>query len=571
MADIHLQRIRGALLKTYGSLIDVSDLTSPQNGEEAEKRKLSRSLAAYGIWASTGCEPVEAAAAVTDGFNDGGLDAIHFNATDRQLTLCQSKWINDGRGSPALNDVHKFLAGVRKVINLRLDDLNTKIINKRDAIHAAVMDADVNIQVLLVHSGGDPLGSHVQQQLSEFIDEQNGPSDTFRMRVLGQQELYSFVAGDASTRRVSLEVALRSWGSMSEPFQAFYGSVVATDIAQWWRDHGKSLLFRNIREFKGTTDVNQAMRSTLLNEPDHFWYFNNGITLLCDSVKKKPIGGANTSHGVFECRGVSVVNGAQTVGQIGTTDPDDAIASSAMVLVRLISLEGTSEGLDSRITKATNTQNRIDGEDFASLEPNQRRIARELQLDDKHYHYKSGDLQGRDRSPSACTLHEVTIALACSQEDVSLAVQVKNQIGRIFDDLTKAPYTTLFNDNLDGATAWRAVEVARWVESSLAVRAHLPGRPGLLAVHGNRFLLHRVFKNDQVKQFVAGKLDAASAKKAATESLSEAFSETLRELNYSAEFNYLAPLFKNRTRCRELAEAIDRRGATYDLFSEPDH
>ncbi|MEM7517139.1 MAG: AIPR family protein [Planctomycetota bacterium] len=138
------------------------------------------------------------------------------------------------------------------------------------------------------------------------------------------------------------------------------------------------------------------------------------MTLLCESIKKKPVGGAQREYGEFECAGASVVNGAQTVGQIGSAfaQPDD-VPEDAQVLVRIISLENVPEGFGQRITRATNTQNRVEGRDFASLDENQRRVHRELALDGIEYAYRSGDAV-HDPS-SGFSLTEATVALACAQ------------------------------------------------------------------------------------------------------------------------------------------------------------
>lgn len=79
---------------------------------------------------------------------------------------------------------------------------------------------------------------------------------------------------------------------------------------------------------------------SVLTTPERFWYLNNGITALCDRIRKKPIGGADRKIGEFTCEGVSIVNGAQTVGSITTARAKDPEAvSNARVAVRFISLE----------------------------------------------------------------------------------------------------------------------------------------------------------------------------------------------------------------------------------------
>lgn len=74
----------------------------------------------------------------------------------------------------------------------------------------------------------------------------------------------------------------------------------------------------DIRYYRGSSETNDRMIKTLTDTPKDFWYFNNRIKILCDSFSKKPIYGDDRSVGLFTAHGISIVNGAQTVGCIGT-------------------------------------------------------------------------------------------------------------------------------------------------------------------------------------------------------------------------------------------------------------
>src|SRR5262249_31933179 len=137
----------------------------------------------------------------------------------------------------------------------------------------------------------------------------------------------------------------------------------------------------------------QSLMDTLKGgNAERFWYFNNGITVLCGSIKKKPVGGNSRDSGYFECSDVSIVNGAQTVGaihQANSTHPESV--AKASVLVRFISLEDCPDGFGAEVTRATNTQNRIERRDFVALDSEQERLRTELQLEKIQYAYKSGE------------------------------------------------------------------------------------------------------------------------------------------------------------------------------------
>lgn len=104
---------------------------------------------------------------------------------------------------------------------------------------------------------------------------------------------------------------------MTESSVANYGFVDAGQVASWWEEYNPKLFTPNIRMFLGDSDVNKELEATLIQEPEKFYYFNNGVTILCNSYEKTRAGGTRRDSGTFECKGVSVVNGAQTVGSIG--------------------------------------------------------------------------------------------------------------------------------------------------------------------------------------------------------------------------------------------------------------
>ena len=107
-------------------------------------------------------------------------------------------------------------------------------------------------------------------------------------------------------------------------------------------------------------------------------------------------------------------------------------------MVKLISLESCPPDFSTQVTRAANTQNRIENRDFAALDPEQTRLRTEMLLSlNKEYVFRSGD-QAPDQS-NGCTLDEATIALACANSDATDAVNAKQAIGSVlrrYDEAT---------------------------------------------------------------------------------------------------------------------------------------
>ena len=407
MSLIHVGHIKSTLLSRFDGYIDLSDVASAP-ADQKEKILLTRSLAAFSIAELGNIDEQTAAQGVTDGTGDNGIDSVYYDAAERNCLLVQSKWITSGNGSVEVGDVHKFVQGVRDLLEAKFDRFNDKMLRHKDKVFAALSDASARFTIILAYTGEQSLSDDAMVPLNELLGEMNSPSEVMSLRTLNQRELHSIVASGAAGEAVDLEVMLHQWGMLQTPYLAYYGQVAVTDIASWSK-FGTRLTAKNLRQFKGLTEVNESISKTLVSNAERFWYFNNGITILCQSLHKKPLGGPNNETGTFECSGASVVNGAQTVGTIGEAAKSNSLAmSSGRVLVRLVSLEDCPPGFGDELTRAANTQNRIEKRDFAALDPNQRRLRTELFLEhQKEYAYQTGEQA--PQSDAGCTLDEAAI------------------------------------------------------------------------------------------------------------------------------------------------------------------
>jgi hypothetical protein len=252
-----------------------------------------------------------------------------------------------------------------------------------------------------------------------------------------------------------------------------------------------------------------------------------------------------------------VVNGAQTVGSIeAAVSKGFPKAKDGRVLVRFISLENCPPDFGIEVTTATNTQNRIERRDFASLDPNQERIRTEMSLDlNRIYVYKTGEkIQNFQKG---CDIEEASIALACAFPKIQLAAVAKRNVGMLWGDITKPPYTLLFNQLLTASRVWCCVQVARIVEDALNQELGTEdGYRRRITIHGNRFILHRVFQTLPQERFddINFSVDAIT---------SEIAVETLRTLTQLTEIIetsyaniYLNTFFKNGSECEKLNEHL---------------
>lgn len=555
MSVVHLRHIKRSLEKDFRALVDMADYAGKPK-EQEEDAFLTRAQAAFSLVVAAKITPAIAASSIVDLFDDNGIDAIYFDPDEKLLFLVQSKWRKNGKGSIDSAEVMKFVQGVRDLLDADFTRFNQKVQKQQAAILAALDDPSVRFKLILVHTGIQALSKHAQRPLDDLLAEVNDASPMLSTVPLTQTDLHKAVVAEAEGDSIKLEVMLSEWGHCKQPYASYYGQVEASDIGVWWKEHQQTLFAKNLRKFTGSTEVNEAIKDTLKTEPAKFWYFNNGITILCNKLRKKPMGGSKRTSGAFVCEGVSIVNGAQTVGCIGAiaaSDPDSL--ANARVNVRLISLANCPDEFSTELTRAANTQNRIERRDFAALDPEQERLRRDLSLDlGKSYFYKSGDTPGNPAD--GCTIEEATVALACANPDVALAVQAKREVGKLWEDVAKAPYKLLFNNGLTALRMWRLVEVIREVEQALKKeQANRQGRDRMIMVHGNRFVLYHVYRLLDLANFDDPAFDISAIIASVPSLTTKCADAVINQMQAMFPTAYTNSLFKNATKCKQMSAA----------------
>ncbi|BAY13415.1 AIPR family protein [Calothrix sp. NIES-2098] len=555
MSEIHLRQIKSYLQRTFNGLIDVSDY---QNKSEADRELifLTRSLAAFTLMVIADISPQEASKSIVDGGQDNGIDSIYFDRREKVMYILQSKWRQDSKGSIKADEVMKFTRGFKDLVNAKYDRFNSKFNNKTKDIEEALNDAGTRFEIILVYSGQTPLADEPQRELDDLLEEMNDPIDIVSKKIINQSSIYSIISQGASGNPINLDVCLFDWGQTKEPYQSYYGQVSAREVADWWSKHSPKLFASNIRLFVKDSEVNEGIINTVKKEPEKFWYYNNGITVLCSSIGKKTLGGSGRDTGIFECKDVKIVNGAQTVGSIAKAyqiSPEQV--EKARVLIRFISLENCPEEFATEITRFNNTQNRIDRREFVALDPEQERIKNELQLEGIIYTYKTGE--SIPDGQKGFDLNEATISRACKQSEVSFATRVKDKISALWENIEKAPYKTLFNRSVNGSDLWKLVQILRIVDHKLSEeQKQRDGRERLFAIHSNRLVLHLVYKALPNSIFnISSDLTAVQINE--IQALTSKFLERIiSETSNLYPNSYPANTFRNVTKCQEIVAKI---------------
>lgn len=569
MKKIQLFRIETHLNEKYKGIVPMDGIPSNKSDEGLRSIFLTRAQCALGVKLLSNISLEKSANSITDGFQDNGIDAIFPDFDKKTLYLCQSKWTNNGNSTPKKSEIQSFIKGVKDLIELKFDKFNERVNLKKTEIINALKDPQFKILVVLIYTSNQPLPQESRNELQELIDENNdGYTDIFRFETITIRELYLSLIQTSENTPINInEITLFNWGKHELPYESIYGEIEAEKLAELWRHYGQSLLSKNLRRYKDESGVNDVIRVTLSKKPELFWYYNNGITVLCKGIGKGAIHGNNRSAGVFSFDNVSIVNGAQTIGSIGRAYkdfPEDI--KNAKVHIRFINLKDAPDNLEKDITKYNNTQNRIENKDFAALDPNQDRLKKELLLDKKLYVFRAGEKV--PEKENGCTIEEATYALACSLGDLKVAVLAHTRIGQIWTNIDSFPYTAIFNTKTKALKLWRAVLINRIVKKYADSLQLIDNSKHMISVHGDSLLLHKVFEvygrhklEHSDPQFIIDDKEISQI----TSDVLDAITKVVKQLYPRI---YLNSLFKNGKKVQKISNSIDTSlGLEKNLFT----
>jgi len=167
----------------------------------------------------------------------------------------------------------------------------------------------------------------------------------------------------------------------SGEYKAYLCVVSGEIIAKLYDKYGSRLLEGNVRSFlslKGK--INKGIRKTIMDKPEMFFAYNNGIAATAAEVEIKDGSGGLKLH---RAKDFQIVNGGQTTASLANTLwRDKAPLDGVFVQMKLSVIPAEKAGdVIPRIAKYANSQNKVSEADFFSnhefhqrLEEKSRRI-----------------------------------------------------------------------------------------------------------------------------------------------------------------------------------------------------
>lgn len=346
------QRLRGQIETELGTTLD-------------ETKTKSIAFVVLCAKVMLGLTDEEAIETLTEGGNDFGIDAIEVgDLLDGEfvVTLLQGKYHHENlegvKGFPQ-SGVEKAVMAVRSLFNPAAPlDLNPRLLARVEEVRSLILDGNIpRVRFLLCSNGA----SWKRPEAQAIIDRENfGERATFEH--VDPDRLVQILAATHPVKE-RIQFAGKSLAEDLHHVRVFIGTVAVSEIARILNTHGDRLLDRNIRRYLGLQGnrVNEAMRQTLLDDQErkYFFFYNNGITLICDHFDFNAF---QTENHIVRVEGLQIINGGQTSKTIQATLAgrpdllDRPATEEAYVLVRLYQVPKDAGPSVQTIISSTNSQ-----------------------------------------------------------------------------------------------------------------------------------------------------------------------------------------------------------------------
>lgn len=347
----------------------------------------SNSLLLYSLTLQFGEMDVDAASEyLTDGSDDKKIDLVYVNKDEQTAIIAQSYYSNSPEHKIAkANKASDLNAGISWLLSRSLTDLPDNIQAAAQQLRMAIKRKEINnIEIWYVHNLAE--SSQVRTELvsvlttTKSILKDEFPDNYMNIKVsvkeVGCETLSRWYRNVHNTitvnKRFKIKVpgGFQSVGTNSK-WKTFMTSIPLKFLYDLYTDNKDTLFSGNVREYlgsrRGSSNINTGIKDTVSKSPEDFLIYNNGITLLTSNYKY------DSDNNILELNGISIINGAQTTGAIGSVDN---VPSDGSVFTRIVQIDDNS--VLNNVIEYNNKQNAMNPADFRSNDQVQKRLRKDF-------------------------------------------------------------------------------------------------------------------------------------------------------------------------------------------------
>lgn len=430
---------------------------------------------------------------ITDGNGDSSCDII-VDSTDylgnKIYYIVQSKWnikknLNKEVAKEdvlqALNEFNTIIKGKKTktknvLFNEKLEELTEHIKNNGE------------IKVIYLTLANE--SKDIQDNIDTFLTTHKKTSfewvDINKLRIDYINRKYKELDIDSPLNKyfnpeedtIDIEIAKnvneKSFIHVEKPFEAYVFLIKPSTIHELFDKYGFSLFQKNVRNPLIKSTLNEDIEKTIINNPDFFWYYNNGITAITSLLPN----GIRDEAEKIQVSGLQIINGAQTVYSIykayenATEVKRKVMDSASFVTFRLLKSGG--KDFDLNVTRFTNSQNPVSDRDFVANEEVQLRLQKESFNTSYWYEKRRSEFRNQNIPNIEIISNEnfarCYLAYYLREPDKIFRSMSKNLIFISHKDNKDGLYETIFNEKTKFEDMLAAYSIHEIIDNGLHIK-----------------------------------------------------------------------------------------------------
>jgi AIPR protein len=258
--------------------------------------------------------PIQARDDITDGQNDKEIDAIIVDEEKRQIIIIQGKFFAGSVDHQPLQEVLSAWFQIKDVAALQ-ENCNNRLKIKLETVAAALAE-DYEVVFELVTTGA--LTADAEKDLLAFqstVNEFEHPEVSLTVVDSTVIQTRWTEASGKELPKLNHEMTLEEGKFLTvdiDNCKTVLATIRLTDCLSLPGINDGKLFRPNVRQSLGLTNkINKGMKQTIYGDsPEHFFFYHNGITALCEKLS------FDSATRKLRLHGLGVVNGCQSLTTI---------------------------------------------------------------------------------------------------------------------------------------------------------------------------------------------------------------------------------------------------------------
>ena len=378
---------------------------------------------------------------VVDGCNDGGADALLTdpNSDESNFVIVQSKFYQNISFEDVSNAITKMVRFYNDMVSGNYGTIQQKAITRFLNLNAEVGEES---KIVFAFYTSANKGGIRKDKIDRAFKALIPNSDKFELRVLYADDVCDEIK-EAESRRPTVEsgkiVIDEANNYLVYGDKAVIANVSAFCIKELYGTHGLNLLARNLRYHVTGSNIDRAIKDSIKNDPDMFWFKNNGLTIICDEF--------DISGKQIKLKNFSIVNGGQTTYNLYKSKELNK-DNDFYLPCKIITLRGNNEDEKNlfalEIAKATNSQKAIKPVDLKANSPEQVRFANTMRSNGIFYQTKRGEVVPREFKEEYLNTDLADTGKLCLAAIFQLPATSRNKPSALYN---QEYYEPIFNGN----------------------------------------------------------------------------------------------------------------------------